>query len=66
MLDLTLCLWYGVGKAVPSYDREAGQQYGKNDFPAFQSYVSDGFVVPTLYNDYPIRGGAERSNQFFR
>ena len=68
--DVTIGLFYHKNMPLPSYDRLAGQEVSPQLFCASRSCIAEG--PHRAAGDYTtvdgvlVRGGAERSNTFFR
>lgn len=69
-MDLTIGLFYRNYVSVPHYDRNAGEEISAILFPSTKSYITEGNARVdsdfTRVDGDMVRGGAERTNSFFR
>lgn len=67
-MDLTIALFYRKGLRVPNYDRKAGEQVNSLLFPATRSCITEDCSIRTFtrVDGDIMRGGAERTSEFFR
>ncbi len=71
-MDLTVGLFHRnhIGDALPLYDRKAGELVSNELFPATRSCILE--ALPGVDRQFTrvdgelVRGGAERSTDFFR
>lgn len=66
VIDLTVGVFCRADVPIPLYNREAGEKVSPRMFPASRSYLMEEHQERTIVDDWPIRGGAERTSYFYK